>query len=92
MLNLLEKNNKVNNFILRKIRNIKNISSFEDISFLNDFFEIIKWFFLDINDINIPKEILEIHKKILNINLSTNTVEMLTNHPTQTTVTWTLLS
>jgi hypothetical protein len=28
----------------------------------------------------------------ININLSTNTVEMLTNHPTQTTVTWTLLS
>lgn len=27
-----------------------------------------------------------------NINLSTNKVEMLTNHPTQTTVTWTTLS
>jgi len=27
-----------------------------------------------------------------NINLSTNKVEMLTNHPTQTTVTWTQLS
>lgn len=28
----------------------------------------------------------------ININLSTNKVEMLTNHPTQTTVTWTQLS
>lgn len=28
----------------------------------------------------------------LNINLSTDKVEMLTNHPTQTTVTWTTLS
>lgn len=27
-----------------------------------------------------------------NINLTTNKVEMLTNHPTQTTVTWTQLS
>lgn len=27
-----------------------------------------------------------------NINLNTNKVEMLTNHPTQTTVTWTQLS
>lgn len=27
-----------------------------------------------------------------NINLNTNKVEMLTNHPTQTTVTWTTLS
>ncbi len=28
----------------------------------------------------------------ININLNTNKVEMLTNHPTQTTVTWTTLS
>lgn len=28
----------------------------------------------------------------LNINLSTNKVEMLTNHPSSTTVTWTTLS
>lgn len=28
----------------------------------------------------------------ININLTTNTVEMLTNHPTSTTVTWTLIS
>lgn len=28
----------------------------------------------------------------ININLNTNKVEMLTNHPTQTTVTWTQLS
>jgi hypothetical protein len=28
----------------------------------------------------------------ININLNTNRVEMLTNHPTQTTVTWTQLS
>lgn len=28
----------------------------------------------------------------ININLSTNKVEMLTNHPTNTTVTWTKLS
>lgn len=28
----------------------------------------------------------------ININLSTNKVQMLTNHPTQTTVTWTTLS
>lgn len=28
----------------------------------------------------------------ININLTTNKVEMLTNHPTQTTVTWTQLS
>lgn len=28
----------------------------------------------------------------ININLSTNKVEMLTNHPTATTVTWTTLS
>jgi hypothetical protein len=28
----------------------------------------------------------------ININLSTDKVEMLTNHPTQTTVTWTQLS
>ena len=28
----------------------------------------------------------------VNINLNTNKVEMLTNHPTQTTVTWTQLS
>lgn len=28
----------------------------------------------------------------ININLTTNTVEMLTNHPTASTVTWTLIS
>lgn len=28
----------------------------------------------------------------ININLNTNKVEMLTNHPTQTTVTWTQIS